>query len=354
MKLSDLGEEGLLALLRDWTEGSSPHVRLGPGDDAAILAPSGEREIVVSSDAWVDGVHFSCDSLAPDEIGHRAMAGSLSDLAAMGAVGVAAFVNVHAPPETTVDFLRQVYLGMGRVADACGVVIAGGDTVRGPLAFDLTVVGTVEAGTALRRDGAKVGDVVCVSGELGGAEAGRRLLAEKAQHEIPAPLAAEAEAAHRTPRPRFDVVRLLASLERRTVDVANAREEVTSVRPTAMMDVSDGLGIDLTRLCEASGVGCRIDEREIPVNGAARRLARLEGRREAALALGGGEDFELLFTVSAPDIDVVLESARRASLRITRIGVLVPPDEGRVLVLPDGSIVPLEPEGWDHFRGSGP
>jgi thiamine-monophosphate kinase len=291
VKLSDLGEDGLLALLRDWTEASSAGVRLGPGDDAAILAPSGEREIVVSTDAWVDGIHFSREYLAPDEIGHRVMAGSLSDLAAMGAVGVAAFVNVHAPPETTVDFLRRVYLGMGRVADACHVVIAGGDTVRGPLAFDLTVVGTVEAGLAFRRDGAQAGDLVCVSGELGGAEAGRRLLARETLHDVPQQLVREAEAAHRTPRPRFDVARLLGSLERRTVDLAQTREEILPVRPTAGMDVSDGLGIDLTRMCEASGTGCRIAEREIPVNGAARRLARLDEQGEASLALGGGDDF---------------------------------------------------------------
>jgi thiamine-monophosphate kinase len=353
VKLSDLGEEGLLALLRDWTAAKSAHVRLGPGDDAAVLAPSGEREIVVSTDAWVDGVHFSRDYLTPNEIGHRVMAGSLSDLAAMGASGVAAFVDVHAPPETAVDFLRQAYLGMGRVADAYGVVIAGGDTTRGELAFDVTVVGSVDAGRALRRDGARVGDVICVSGELGAAEAGRRLLARETRHAIPPQLAVEAESAHRTPRPRFDVARLVTSLERRTVDLERVRETIEPVRPTAMMDVSDGLGIDLSRLCEASGVGCRVEEREIPVNGAARRLARLDGRHEAALALAGGEDFELLFTIAAPDVDVLLDAARRASLRITPIGSIVPLEDGRVLALADGSLVPLAPEGWDHFRGSG-
>jgi thiamine-monophosphate kinase len=352
VKLSDLGEEGLLSLLRDWTESASTHVRLGPGDDAAILAPLGEREIVVSTDAWVDGVHFSREYLAPDEIGQRAMAGSLSDLAAMGADGVAAFVNVHAPPDTSVDFLRQIYVGMARVADACGVAIAGGDTVRGPLAFDVTVIGAAAPGQAIRRDGAQSGDVVCVSGELGGAEAGRRILAKEVPDEIPPQLAAEAESVHRTPRPRFDVARLVTSLERRTVDLARKRETKEPVRPTAMMDVSDGLGIDLTRLCEASGVGCRIEDRHIPVNGAARRLARLDGGRESDLALGGGEDFELLFTMPAKDVDVLMDAAHRASLRITSIGVITPLDEGRVLVLENGDEVPLEAAGWDHFRGS--
>ena len=232
MKLSDLGENGLLALIRDWTESSSPALLLGAGDDAALLAPTGDREIVVSTDAWVDGVHFSRDLLEPDEIGHRIMAGSLSDLAAMGAEGTAAFVNVHAPGDLTVDFLRRVYLGLDRVADACGVTLAGGDTVRGPLAFDLTVIGTVAPGTAFRRDGARPGDVVCVSGELGAAEAGRRLLAKETAEEMPEGLRAEAEAAHRTPRPRFDVVRLLRALERRVVDAELTHETVTPITVT--------------------------------------------------------------------------------------------------------------------------
>lgn len=353
MKLSDLGENGLLALIRDWTASGSPAVLLGPGDDAAILAPTRDLEIVVSTDAWVDGVHFARGYLAPDEIGHRAMAGSLSDLAAMGARGLAAFVNVHAPGDTTVDFLRRVYLGLDRVADACGVVIAGGDTVRGPLAFDITVIGTVEPGMALRRDGAHEGDVLYVSGELGGAETGRRLLSGDAKHDLPEGLRAEAEAAHRTPRPRFDVARLLGSLERRVVDLAQKRETITPVRATAAMDVSDGLALDLSRLCEASGTGVRVNERDVPLSRAARRLARLEGRRGIDTA-NAGDDFEILFTIPPGDVDVLQEASRRASVPVTPIGVMTAADEGLVLVNEDGAEEPLAPGGWDHFRSPRP
>ncbi len=355
MKLSDLGEESLLSLIRDWTETSANRVRLGPGDDAAILAPMGDLEIVVSTDAWLEGVHFSRAYLAPDEIGHRAMAGTLSDLAAMGATGVAAFVNLHAPPDTAVEFVRHMYLGLDRVADACGVAIAGGDTVRGPLALGITVVGSVEPGMAWRRDGAQVGDALCLSGELGGSEAGRRLLARETKADFPPALRAEAEAAHRSPRPRFDVARLLASIERRTVDLARKRESVESVRPTAAIDVSDGLGIDLTRLCEASRVGCRLNEREVPVHRAARRLARAERRRDIDAALGGGEDFELLFTWPAADLERLQLAARSRSIAIATIGRIVPFDEGRLLVREDETEEPLPSTGWDHFRsGLGP
>ena len=349
MNLSDLGESGLLDLLRDWTGGATGKVVLGPGDDAAILQPFGAREIVVSTDAYVEGVHFQRDYLAPDEIGHRIMTGALSDLAAMGAEGHAAFVNVHAPPETPVEFLRRVYLGLDRIADSCGVVIAGGDTVRGELAFDVTVVGSVEMGKAWRRDGAGVGDVICVSGELGASEMGRRLLAGEAKEALPAATRAQAEAAHRSPRPRFDVSRLLGGLERRTVDVEHRRESIEPVRPRAMIDISDGLGIDLLRLCEASHVGCRLEARQVPVHPAARRIARLRGLSEIDLVLSCGEDHELLFAVAPADVELVLDAAAKASIAIARIGTIVPVRDGLHLVTESGAQEPLAPRGWDHF-----
>ncbi|MCA9750985.1 MAG: thiamine-phosphate kinase [Gemmatimonadetes bacterium] len=350
MKLSDLGESGILGLFREWAGEAGGPVLLGVGDDAAILAPSGEREIVVSTDAWVDGVHFSRDYLTPDEIGHRAMAGSLSDLAAMGAEGQAAFVNVHAPADLTLDFLRRAYLGLERVAGPCGVRIAGGDTVRGELAFDITVIGTVAAGAAFRRDGAEPGDLLVVSGVLGGSEIGRRLLAGQIRESMPDRLRVEAERAHRAPLPRFDVVRLLHSLERREVDVEAAEETVQSVRPTAAMDISDGLGIDLLRLCEASHVGCRIDARSLPVHPALHRIARLEKRRVADAVLASGEDFELLFTIAPEHEELLFGAARKASISLTTIGTIEEIRDGTTIVRESGDEETLTPVGWDHFR----
>lgn len=352
MKLSEIGEGGLLDLLTEWTGGASGAVRLGVGDDAALLDPTGSRQLVISTDAWIDGVHFSRDYLSADEIGHRVMAGSLSDLAAMGADGLAAFVNVHAPPDTPVSFLRGVYQGMERVAGPTGVVIAGGDTVRGELAFDVTVVGTVEMGEAVRRDGAREGDVICVSGSLGGSEAGRRSLAGELDGPLPRALREEAESAHKLPRPRFDVAKMLTTLERRTVDVERERETVERVRPTAMMDLSDGLSGDLLRLCEASHVGCRLEGSQIPMSAAARRVSRLHCEREIDLALAGGEDFELLFTLRPEDVDLMHDAARKANLTVTSIGAITPFREGRRMVLPEGSTVELRDLGWDHFRES--
>lgn len=352
MRLSDLGENGLLDLIKDWTGGNSSRVSLGIGDDAAILEPTGSEQLVVSTDAWVEGVHFSREYLKPDEIGHRVMAGSLSDLAAMGARGLAAFVNVHAAPSESIVFLRGIYQGLDRVADSCGVVIAGGDTARGEFSLDVTVIGTVALGGAVTRTGAKPGDVICVSGPLGGSEAGRRSLAGELKEVLPKALREEAESAHRLPRPRFDVSGLITRLERRMVDVELKRESVEPVRPTAMMDLSDGLGLDLTRLCEASHVGCRVDESQIPVHPAARRVGRLSGGRDTDLALSGGEDFELLFTWPAADAELLLDAGRKQGLSISPIGTITPIREGRLLLRTDGTTEPLAATGWDHFAAS--
>ncbi len=350
MNLSDLGESGLLELIRDWTGGAGGSVLLGPGDDAAILEPPEGRQIVVSTDAYLQDVHFDPEILSPDEIGHRAMAGALSDLAAMGAEGLAAFVNLHAPPTMAVDFLRAIYQGMDRIADSCGVVIAGGDSARGVFALGITVIGHVAPGEAFRRDGASEGDVLLVTGELGGSEIGRRLLSREISVALPAAFGAGVESAFRSPRPRFDVSRLLVSLERRTVDVDLEEEVVEPVRPTAMMDVSDGLGLDLTRLCDASHVGCRLEERLVPVAPAARRVARETDRREIDLALEGGEDYQLLFTMSPGDVELLLEAAKAAGLAVSPIGTITSIRDGRLLVRSDESVEALAPSGWDHFR----
>ena len=140
------------------------------------------------------------------------------------------------------------------------------------------------------------------------------------------------------------------TLERRTVDVELEREDVSPVRPTAMIDVSDGLGIDLGRLCEASGVGCRVEAERVPVSRAAKRVAKAAGREPLDLALGGGEDFELLFTMPPADVEILLAEAQKASLLISPIGEIVGRREGRTLVMPDGAVTPWPEVGFDHFR----
>jgi thiamine-monophosphate kinase len=333
MKLSDLGEGGLIDLIRDWTS-SRPPVVVGVGDDAAVLEIGGAEDLVISTDASVENVHFRTDIQPADEIGHRAMTGALSDLAAMGATGIAAFVALHAPPDAAVEFVHDLYRGMERVASPAGVQVAGGDTVRGALALDITVVGVVPRGRAVLRSGAREGDRLYVSGALGRSEAGRRLLSGEAAPGVPARFRSAAESGHRAPRPRFDVSELLMRLPR---------------RPTAMIDVSDGLAIDLRRLCEASGVGCSVEVERVPVDDAARCIAEGEGRDPLSLALEGGEDWELLFAIGAEGAGDLEEAARRAGLSVSAIGRILARREGMALTREDGSRRELPLAGWDHF-----
>lgn len=348
MKVSDLGENGLLDLIRSWAASAAKQVALGIGDDAAILAPSGNREIIVSTDAYLEGVHFTRDVFAPDDIGHKAMAAALSDLAAMGAEGVAAFVDLTTRHDEEIDFLRGVYQGMARIAGSCNVAIAGGDTTRGEFSLAVTVVGFA-LGAPVRRDGARPGDLVFVSGELGKSEAGRLLLNGEFTHALPSVMRQTAERAHRNPVPRFDVSNFLMSLTHRVVDLQRGTEEMRPVRPTAMIDVSDGLGIDLWRLCDASRVGCRIEEARIPVDAAARQIALETNRREIELAMSGGEDFELVFTIPAADREVVEAAARKIRLDLRAIGMVTALEEGRSLVRKDGQIEKWPKSGYDHF-----
>lgn len=309
MKLSDLGEGGLIGLIRDWTS-SRPPVVVGVGDDAAVLEIGADKDLVISTDASVEDVHFRTGSLAADEIGHRAMAAALSDLAAMGATGIAALVGLHAPPDASVEFVHGLYRGMERVAAPAGVQIAGGNTARGPLSLDITVVGWVPRGGAVLRSGAREGDALFVSGTLGRSEAGRRLLSGEPAPGVPARARREAQALHRAPQPRFDVAGLLMGLPR---------------RPTAMIDVSDGLARDLGHVCERSGVGAVLYEERIPIAAAARgSLDR---------ALHDGEDYELLYTIPRPRGRVIGEIVGGRGLWLRRR---------------DGRKERLEPRGWEH------
>jgi thiamine-monophosphate kinase len=142
---------------------------------------------------------------------------------------------------------------------------------------------------------------------------------------------------------------MLLALERRTVDVENRSETVEPVRPTAMMDVSDGLALDLGRLCAASGVGCVVEERLLPVDGAARRIARERGDRESALALGGGEDFELLFTIAERDVETLTAAAVKAHVSVVPVGRIAHATDGLRLIAVDGTDGPLGAAGFDHF-----
>jgi thiamine-monophosphate kinase len=310
----------------------STGLRLGIGDDCALLRLRPGEELAVTTDLSIDGRHFRLDWHTPESIGHRTLARGLSDLAAMGARPVAAFLSLGLPTELTRSrrnqkpWVERFYDGLLALAEAHQTPLAGGDLAQSPLALaDIVLVGAVQRGQALLRSGARVGDLIYVTGQLGGSALGLALLAQNPGQALHAAWAQRQEmilAPHLYPQPRIAQGRALAGRK----------------LASAAMDLSDGLSIDLPRLCAESGVAAEIEAEALPIFPGA----------TLAQALDGGEDYELLFT--APP-GAKLPRAL-AGIPLTRIGRIVPVRKGRptvTLVGQDGSKRPLEPGGWEHF-----
>ncbi len=304
---------------------------VGIGDDAAAWQPSRSHLSVITTDALVDGVHFLMDVMDPADIGHRAMASNLSDIAAMGARPVLATVALGIPPGTNEAWLLACYRGMAALGGAHGLRIVGGDIVRAStLTLSLTLVGEVSARRLRRRDGGRPNDIVAVTGPLGASRAGLELL-RRPELDVPSDLRRSALAAFATPEPRMREGRFLGA----------------SVNVRAMMDCSDGLSTDLARMARAGACGAAITS--VPVAPVAEAVARAAGHDPQDYALDGGEDFELLVAVAPRAYahlsrSLVLHGARP----LLAIGHLSA-EPGLRLALPDYS-ANLAASGWDHLR----
>lgn len=344
------GEHALIAAVRARAARPGGAVRTGIGDDAAVLRPAAGEEIVVTTDFSLEQVHFRRDWHIPEVIGHRCLARGLSDLAAMGARPLAAFLSLAVPAELAADgrdtgWLRRFFSGLLALADQYKLPLAGGDMAQSPefdqrgrkhaglVAADIVVLGSVKRGHALLRSGARAGDVIYVTGALGGAAA--ELLAAGRNPERFATLTrAEKDHPHLYPEPRIEVGRKL----------------VSGGKAHAAIDLSDGLSTDLLHVCEESGLAAEVDAAAIPIHPLASQ-AEQDGWVPSALALAlhGGEDYELLFT--APKWSRFLRKI--AGVGIHPVGQMQPPRPRRpraVLREHDGQATPLEPGGWEHFR----
>ena len=326
-----MGEFELLAKLRDRLPPPGPRVRLGSGDDAAVTVPGGAT--ATSVDAIVDGVHFRRERSDPAAIGHKALATALSDLAAMGAEPGEAYVYLGLPAGVGEEEALALLAGMVALAGETGTTLAGGDLTRAPaLTLAVTVVGHAEAPELLvPRAGARAGDVLVVTGELGGATAGLLALEDP---DLGARLAAGPAADLRRrqlqPLPRLGAGRALAG--------AGAR---------AMIDLSDGLGADARHLAEASGVGLRIDGAALPLATGVAEIAAAADRDPIELASGGGEDYELLAALPPARLERAAAAVRAAGEgELTPIGEAVA-GSGVEIRLPGGGR--LEATGYDQL-----
>jgi thiamine-monophosphate kinase len=306
-------------------------VRLGIGDDCALLRLRPGEELAVTTDLSIEGRHFRLDWHPPESVGHRTLARGLSDLAAMGATPVAAFLSLGLPRELTEAFgdsnawpktwVARFFDGLFALAAQHGVPLAGGDLAESPLAVaDIVLTGAVPRGKALLRSGAKSGDMIYVTGSLGGAAAELAALGQSPQNFASATQASKTSP-HLYPQPR-----LAQGLWLRKHRMASAA-----------MDLSDGLSTDLARLCAESGVAAEVDAKALPIAAGA----------TAAMALHGGEDYELLFT--APQSARLPKSI--AGIKITAVGRILRANsrKPKVSLRTESSVEPLEPHGWEHF-----
>jgi thiamine-monophosphate kinase len=327
-------EDALIARLRERLR-SVPAQRLlvGIGDDAAVWQPARGNRSVITTDALVEGVHFTRAAMSARDAGWRALASNLSDVAAMGARPVLATVALAFSPETDPAWLLEAYDGIAALAARARCAVAGGDVTRAPaIAFAITVVGEVRASNVKTRAGARPGDVVAVTGPLGASRAGLLLAVERpdlgAAPELAGmPDVAGVLAAYRTPEPRLREGRWLAA----------------SRHVRAMMDTSDGLSTDLARLCAASGAGATVES--VPLHPGARTVAARTGHDPARWALHGGEDFELLVTVEKRAFGHLAARFRAHTGReLLRVGTMTAEPGVR---LANGT--PITPAGWDHL-----
>jgi thiamine-monophosphate kinase len=299
----------------------------GIGDDCAVLRFSGIKgkklDTLVTTDFSLEGIHFRRDWYSPESVGHRCLARGLSDIAAMGGDPVAAFLSLAVPRDVPQFWIRRFMHGLLTSANEYGVVLSGGDTAESPqgILADIVVVGSVPRGKALLRSGARPGDRIYVSGELGGSAAAVKEMMKNPKRK----LNPRNYSRHFFPEPRIELGRVL-------------REKGLA---SAMIDTSDGLSTDLIHICEESGVGAEVQAEAIPPAKAGKPPREVD----LELALHGGEDYELLFT--APRSKRI--PSRIVGVRITQIGHIT---RSRKIVLTNrlGQGVELKPQGWEHFR----
>ena len=292
----------------------------GIGDDSAVLKLPKGHQSLVTTDFSLEGIHFRREWHPPESVGHRCLARGLSDIAAMGGEPVAAFLSLALPRKLPQKWVDRFMRGFLRLADEYGVSLAGGDTAESPTGVlaDIIVLGSVPTGKAILRSGARPGDRIYVTGQLGASAATLKLLLEGKSRIRPSNFRR-----HFYPVPRIEVGRFL-------------RE-----KNPAMIDISDGLSIDLAHICEESGVGAEILEQAIP-KATIGRPARVVDIR---FGLHGGEDYELLFTVSRRK----RVPSRIAGVAVTQIGQITRTKK-IVMINHHGVARELHPEGWEHFR----
>ena len=329
LPIEEIGEFNLIRRLASISSpGTKPPIVTGIGDDAAAYHPKPGMVQVVTTDALIEGYHFDFDFYRMNHVGYKAMVVNLSDIAAMNAQPVLATVALGIPGSFSTENLDSLYHGLTKAASKYGVQIIGGDTTRSPvLMLTVTAIGEAYESDLVHRNGARPGDSICVSGTLGDAAAGLDLLRNHTEPGVLGPQVWDVlTTRHLMPTPRLDLV---------------LEWTQNKVRPSALIDISDGLANEVHHICAVSNCGANLWETKLPLSPEL-RIGAPKSRSPIDYALNGGDDYELLFTAH-PEI---LE--QMPSTSFTKIGVVTTKDV--LIYRTDGTLEPLKPEGHDHFK----
>ncbi|HEY63189.1 MAG TPA: thiamine-phosphate kinase [Caldilineae bacterium] len=335
MRISELGEFPLIDRVEQIVAVDRADVVVGIGDDVAVLADRDDELLLATVDSQVENVHFLRERITARQLGRRALAINLSDIAAMGGYAQYALVSLALPADTETAWVEDLYRGLREEADRYGVIVVGGNMARSPtgIFIDVCVLGRVRREHLLLRSGARPGDVVLVTGQLGDAAAGLQIVLRPDLSVAPDDRAFLLER-HLTPTPRLPEAAVIAQ----------------SRLATAMIDISDGLSSDVGHICERSRAGVRIWADRLPISQATCHMAQVIGQSPWQLALQGGEDYELCFTAPREAAAQLASLVREETgTPVTIVGEILAADDGRWLVLEDGREVPLEAGGWEHF-----
>lgn len=340
VEISQLGEFGLIDRLTKEFPLINESSKLGVGDDAAVISPSEGRDILVTTDLLLEGIHFDVRYVPLKHLGYKSAIVNFSDIYAMNGTPRQITVSIGVSSRFTVQHIDEIYAGIRLACDAYGVDLVGGDTSASMtgLVISITCIGDVEKGKEVRRSGAKPTDLICVSGDLGAAYMGLQLLERENR--------VAAASGDRDFRPDFAGKEYILQRQLRPEARKDIVEKLAAygIVPTSMMDVSDGLSSELLHICKASKVGCRVYEDRIPIDYQTALMAEELNMNLVTAAMNGGEDYELLFTVPLTDKDRI---ERVEGVKM--IGYVTDESLGSALVTRDGGELPIRAQGWNAF-----
>ena len=328
--LREIGEFGLIHRIRKWVTSSDPRLVQGIGDDVAVIE-MGSRVLLVTTDILIEGIHFDRSWIDPYSLGKKALAVNLSDIASMGGIPKYFLISIGLPKNISLSFVSSFYRGLKKEAKQFRMELIGGDTsLAQKIIINICLLGEGRKSDLLFRKGAKIGDDLFVSGTLGDAALGLKILQEKRKMKGSEGLIKKLL----SPRPRLELGQAIAKHH----------------WATAMIDVSDGLLMDTSHLLEESGVGARIWEDRIPLSRLYQKWIHFFSKDPIPSALSGGEDYELLFAVPCERREQISSLARSLRIPITCIGEILPNKEGLHIIKKDGKEYSPSRLGFEHFK----